>query len=63
MRALVQMWLMGLAAGVCLMWVLQKLPTLSSGASVSDWITVIAGIVVVISSVAAVIQATRSPSE
>ena len=63
MRALVQMWLMGLAAGVFLMLVLQKLPTLSSGASVSDWITVIAGIVVVISSVAAVIQATRSPSE
>ena len=50
---------MGIAGGIFLMLVLSKIPALSSGATLSDWITVIAGTIVVIASVAAVIQATR----
>ncbi len=59
MNTFVRGWCMGIAGGIFLMLVLSKIPALSSGATLSDWITVIAGTIVVIASVAAVIQATR----
>lgn len=59
MNQFVRGWLLGVAGGIFLMIVLTRIPSLGSGGSVSDWISVIAGIVVVLASVSSVVLAAR----